>query len=76
MPTNPIDPRDFGNLEAEVKGLRRDLDASTKAISTMSRQMDDLTALANKSKGGFWAGMAMISAISAGMGFVLDHWLK
>ena len=34
-----------------------------------------LLELANKSKGGFWAGMAIASAIGGFITFVTNHWL-
>jgi len=36
--------------------------------------MEELLALANKGRGGFWAGMAVVSAFSTFIGFV-SHYL-
>lgn len=54
--TESIDPRDFGKLEAEVESL-------SKQVHAQGEKIDQLLELANKSKGGFWAGMAIASAI-------------
>jgi len=35
--------------------------------------MEELLALANKGRGGFWAGMAMVSAFSTFIGFISHY---
>jgi hypothetical protein len=35
----------------------------------MERQIEELLELANKGRGGFWAGMMIVSAISGIVGF-------
>lgn len=47
-------------MEAEVTELRKDV--------------KELLALANKSRGGFWAGMMVVSAISSFVGFIIHWW--
>jgi hypothetical protein len=42
-------------------------------MDKMENQIDQLLALANKSKGGFWFGMSIISGMSAFVGFVVSH---
>ena len=61
-----IDPIKFGvtwqkveAMEAEVAELRKDVKA--------------LLELANKGRGGFWAGMAIVSAFSTFIGFVSHY---
>jgi hypothetical protein len=44
-------------------------------IDKMENSIEQLVALANKGKGGFWAGMAFVSFISSGVGFTLS-WIK
>jgi hypothetical protein len=39
----------------------------------MERQLEDLVALANRSKGGLWLGMTIVSGISALTGFIVSH---
>jgi hypothetical protein len=41
----------------------------------METDIKSLLELANKSKGGFWAGMAIASAIGGFITFVTNHWL-
>ena len=53
-----IDPREFGRLESKVETLATRMD-------DMSRDVKELLELANRSRGGMWAGMAIASALSA-----------
>lgn len=43
-------------------------------VDKMERQLEELLALANRSKGGLWIGMSIASAFSAFVGFVASHW--
>ena len=61
-----IDPVKYGVLWQKVQ----DLD---KKVDKLEAGMDELLALANKGRGGFWAGMALVSAISSAMGY-FSHW--
>jgi hypothetical protein len=58
--TTEIDPIKYGVLWERVQTMDKKMDK-------MERQLEELVALANKSKGGFWMGMAIAS--SAG-GFI------
>ena len=64
-----IDPREFFRLEAEVNAL-------AAQVAAQGQKIDQLLELANRSKGGLWAGMAVVSLISSAVGFFLDHWTK
>jgi hypothetical protein len=68
---NPIDPREFGRLEAEVKSL-------SDQVDSMQRDIKALLALANKGKGGFWMGMTMASFVGGFISWVASHasWFK
>jgi hypothetical protein len=50
------------------------VDQANKKIDKIEEQMEELLALANKSKGGFWTGMAIASAIGGIAGFVTHVW--
>jgi hypothetical protein len=39
----------------------------------MEHQIEELLALANKSKGGLWAGMAIASTVGGVVGWVISH---
>jgi uncharacterized protein YlxW (UPF0749 family) len=57
-----ITDRDFGQLEAEVRSLQ-------KEVAELRADVKALLELANKGKGGFWMGMTIASII----GGVITH---
>lgn len=57
-----IDPVKYGVLWQKVQ----DLD---KKVDKLEEGMDELLALANQGRGGFWAGMALVSAVSSAIGY-------
>mgnify|MGYP003350285159 CR=1 FL=1 len=61
-----IDPREFGKLEAQVEALQVEVHA-------LREDVKKLLEMANKSKGGFWVGMAIVSAISGAAAFIMDR---
>ena len=64
-----IDPREFGKLEAQVEALQAEVHALRQDIKT-------LLEMANKSKGGFFVGMAIASFIGGLVTFVADRLWK
>lgn len=63
----PIDPVKYGVLWQKVQDMDKKMDK-------MERQLDDLIAMANKGKGGFWVGMTIASMVGAGISWVTSHW--
>lgn len=61
----PIDLREFGRLEEKVE-------AQGAKIESMEHKLDELLALANRGRGGFWAGMTLVSMASAAAGWFAD----
>lgn len=61
-----IDPREFGKLEAQVTALQNE-------VHSLSKDVKCLLELANKSKGGFWMGMAIASAVGGIVTFMFDR---
>ena len=61
-----IDLREFGKLEAQVETLQSEVYALRNDVKT-------LLEMANKSKGGLWAGMAIVSVLSSVAAFILDR---
>jgi hypothetical protein len=61
-----IDLREFGKLEAQVEVLQVE-------VTALRDDVKKLLAMANKSKGGFWVGMAIASAISGVAAFIMDR---
>jgi hypothetical protein len=66
MSTPEIDPVKYGVLWQKVQDMDKKMDK-------MENQIDQLLILANKSKGGLWVGMSIVSALSAFVGFIVSH---
>lgn len=69
-----LDMREFGRLEAKVEAQGREIGELKTTIAGMAGKLDELLALANRGRGGFWAGMTLVSAVSAGVGWLLQFW--
>jgi hypothetical protein len=63
-----IDPREFGKLEAQVESLQTE-------VHGLRDDVKQLLEMANKSKGGLWAGMAIVSVLTSIGTFILDRTL-
>ena len=63
-----IDPFEYGKLTAQVSALQDKVDS-------METDIKLLLELANKSKGGFFAAMAIASAIGGFITFIVNHWI-
>ena len=61
-----IDPVKYGQLWEKVDQL-------TAKVDKLEEGMEELLALANKGRGGFWVGMMVVSGISSIVGFIA-HW--
>jgi hypothetical protein len=66
---NEIDLRDFGRLEADVEALQNQ-------VTRLTEKVDALLELANRSKGGFWAGMTIASIIGGTATFIAERLIK
>lgn len=62
-----IDPVKYGVLWQKVQDMDKKMD-------NLERNVEELVELANKSKGGLWFGMSVVSGVSAVVGFILSHW--
>jgi hypothetical protein len=56
----------FGGLVNQVENLQLKVDK-------LEAGMEELLALANKGRGGFWVGMMVVSAISSIVGFIAHY---
>ena len=65
--SNEIDPIQYGKLIAQVDNL-------TNKVESMEADIKELLALANKSRGGFWMGMAITSALSGFVAWFVATW--
>ena len=62
-----LNPVEYGKLLAKVEGLEA-------KVNSMDSDIKELLALANKSKGGFWMGMAIASAVSGFVAWFVATW--
>jgi hypothetical protein len=74
MATPEIDLVKYGVLWQKVQDYERRFDDMDKKMDKMENQLEHLIALANQGRGGFWAGMALVSALSSVIGYV-SHWV-
>jgi hypothetical protein len=63
-----LDPVKYGILWNTVENNEKQLELMSQKIDKMESKLEELVALANKSRGGFWMGMAIVSAISGIIG--------
>ena len=75
MEPTEIDPIRYGAMWQRVQDYERRFDDMDKKMSKMEGQLEQLVALANQGRGGFWAGMALVSALSSAIGYV-SHWFS
>jgi hypothetical protein len=66
MESGEIDPVRYGVLWQKVQ----DMD---KKVDKMERQLEELLALANKGKGGFWMGMTIASMVGGVFTWIVGH---
>jgi hypothetical protein len=69
-----LDPVKYGALYQKVQDYERRFDEMSIKIDKLEANIEKLVEMANKSKGGFWMGMVMVSAIGSVIGYV-GHWL-
>ena len=70
-----IDPVKYGVLWQKVEDYERQISEVNKKIDKMEAQLDRLVGMADQSRGGFWAGMMIVSALSSLVGWVI-HWFS
>jgi hypothetical protein len=61
-----IDPVKYGQLWEKVDQL-------SAKVDKLEDGMEELLALANKGRGGFWVGMMVVSALSTFIGFISHY---
>ena len=66
MESGEIDPVKYGVLWQKVQEM-------DKKVDKMERQLEELLALANKSKGGFWMGMTIASMVGGLFTWIVGH---
>lgn len=76
MNTPEIDPVKYGVLWQKVQDYERRFDEMKDKMDKMESQLETLVALANQGRGGFWMGMALVSAASSAVGYFANLWHK
>ena len=71
-----IDPVKYGVLWQKVQDYERRFDDMDKKMDKMEGQLEKLVALANQGRGGFWVGMALVSAASSAVGYFSSYFHK
>ena len=71
-----IDPVKYGVLWQKVQDYERRFDTMEKQMEKMEANLEKLVALANQGRGGFWAGMAIVSFMSSVVGYGLSLFSK
>jgi hypothetical protein len=66
MESSEIDPVRYGAMWQRVQDYERRFEVIDKKLDKMERQIEELLALANKGKGGFWMGMTIASMAGGG----------
>tara|TARA_R110001592_G_scaffold330078_1_gene612160 strand:+ start:493 stop:696 length:204 start_codon:yes stop_codon:yes gene_type:complete len=64
-----INPVEFGKMKQQIEQLQKSQDE-------LRKDMKELLALANKSKGGLWAGMAIASFIGGVVSIAIRSWMS
>ena len=66
---NEIDLVKYGVLWQKVQDMDKKMDK-------MEDNLEKLIALANQGRGGFWAGMAIVSFVSTAVGYMSSYFHK
>ena len=69
-----FDPVKYGVLWQKVEDYEKKFDSMERKIDKLEDSIDKLVSLADKSKGGMWVGMMVISGISSAVGYI-SHWI-
>jgi hypothetical protein len=65
---NDINPVSYGKLIGKVESLEN-------KVESLEKDIKELLELANKSRGGMWAGMVIVSALGGFIGYITHNFL-
>jgi hypothetical protein len=71
-----IDPVRYGVLWQKVQDYERRLDEMSRKMDKMEINLEKLIAMANQGRGGFWAGMAIVSFVSTSVGYFISFFKR
>ena len=75
MEPGEIDPIRYGAMWQRVRDYERRFEDMDKKLDKMSKDIESLMAMANQSKGGLWAGMAIAAALGGVASWIIA-WFK
>ena len=64
-----INPIEFGKMKEQIEQLQKGQDE-------LRKDMKEMLALAERSKGGFWMGMAIASFIGGLVSIFIKNWMQ
>ena len=64
-----INPVEFGKMKQQIEQLQKGQDE-------LRKDMKEMLALAERSKGGFWMGMAIASFIGGILSLFIRNWIQ
>ena len=68
-----IDPVKYGVLWQKVEDYEKKFDSMERKIDAMDADLKKLVGMAERSRGGFWAGMTIVAGLSTVFGWAI-HW--
>ena len=68
-----IDLVKYGVLWQKVEDYEKKFDSMEKKIDKLESSIEKLISMADKSRGGFWVGMMVISVLSSFIGFISHY---
>lgn len=64
-----INPIEFGKMKEQIEHLQKGQDE-------LNKDMKEMLALANQSRGGFWVGMSIAAFIGGIVSIVIRNWMQ
>lgn len=65
-----INPQEFGRMQADLQGLRRDTDAQNKLLTELAKEVRAISDKLSEAKGG-WKTLMLIGGAFSGVGALL-----
>jgi hypothetical protein len=76
MTPDSFDPIKYGVLWERVQSYERRFDEMSNKIDKLENSIEKLVEMANQSKGGFWMGMTIVSALGSVAGYFIHMFGK
>jgi hypothetical protein len=73
---NAIDPQEFGRLQAQVEGLRRDTDRQTATLDRLEKRLATIDEKLSQASGGWkmLMGLGTLASVAGGaLSWMLTH---